>query len=105
MKKHVRLKHIVVPIREGEDDIEEGFPAMLRNEGEALLRYCKADEDDLSEEKSNASASSLHNSSSIGADSSISWGADVVISSHSGIADDESSNGKEVSKSEHCLSS
>jgi len=86
----------VFPIKEG-DDIEEGlslckgFPAAMFNKGEALLRNSKADEDDLSEGKSKA-----YDLSSIGVDSSVSWGADVLMSSYSGIADDESSNGKKV---------
>jgi hypothetical protein len=70
----------------------------MLNEGEALLRYSKADEDDLSDEKSKAS---LNDSSSIGGDSSISRGTGVVMGSYSEIVDDETSNGKKVSKGEH----
>jgi len=76
----------MLPIKGG-DDIEEGLSlfksiSAMFNKG-----------DDLSEEKSNAS---LNDSSSIGADSSVSRGADVFMSSYSGIADDKSSNGKKV---------
>ena len=47
------------PIKEG-DDIEEGLSlcegfSTMFNKGEDLLRYSKADKDDLSEEKSNVS--------------------------------------------------
>ena len=72
----------MLPIKEG-DDIEQGLSlfksfSTMFNKGEALLRYSNADEDDVSEEKSNAS---LNDSSSIGADSSCSRGADVLTSS------------------------